>query len=264
MRDGKALQAATSHYLGQGFARAYGVRFTGRDGTEQYAYAHLVGRDARGSSAAWSWRTATTAGCGSPRGRAPAGRDRADLRAATATRRVRECAARRSPTSCGPPASGSARRPARATGPASSSTSGSSRASRFVSSWAPATSPPGTHARASRHRLQGADLHGRFRTPSPRAPRGDPGTTAPGGACVFAPTTRSRIRRATTSCASFSGRQVVSPSPRGAARPPVKTESRGTRARRFAACRSSEPASKRGASSAASPAVERATWSQAY
>jgi prolyl-tRNA synthetase len=39
MRDGKALQAATSHYLGQGFARTYDVRYTGRDGAEQYPYA---------------------------------------------------------------------------------------------------------------------------------------------------------------------------------------------------------------------------------
>src|SRR4051795_863251 len=39
MRDGKALQAATSHYLGQGFARTFNVRFTGRDGSEQYPYA---------------------------------------------------------------------------------------------------------------------------------------------------------------------------------------------------------------------------------
>src|SRR4051812_45186034 len=39
MRDGKALQAATSHYLGQGFARTYGARYTGRDGSDQYPYA---------------------------------------------------------------------------------------------------------------------------------------------------------------------------------------------------------------------------------
>src|ERR671924_1330179 len=39
MRDGKALQAATSHYLGQGFARTFDVRYTGRDGSEQYPYA---------------------------------------------------------------------------------------------------------------------------------------------------------------------------------------------------------------------------------
>ena len=45
MRDGKALQAATSHYLGQGFARTFGVRFTGRDGSEQHPYAHVLGRD---------------------------------------------------------------------------------------------------------------------------------------------------------------------------------------------------------------------------
>src|SRR4051795_9543816 len=47
MRDGKALQAATSHYLGQGFARAFGVRFTGRDGSEQYPYATSWGATTR-------------------------------------------------------------------------------------------------------------------------------------------------------------------------------------------------------------------------
>jgi len=39
MRDGKALQAATSHYLGDGFARTYGVRYTGRSGVEAYPFA---------------------------------------------------------------------------------------------------------------------------------------------------------------------------------------------------------------------------------
>src|SRR5690348_6943593 len=47
MRDGKALQAATSHYLGQGFARAYDVRYTGRDGSEQYPYATSWGATTR-------------------------------------------------------------------------------------------------------------------------------------------------------------------------------------------------------------------------
>jgi len=47
MRDGKALQAATSHYLGQGFARAYDVRYTARDGTEQYPYATSWGASTR-------------------------------------------------------------------------------------------------------------------------------------------------------------------------------------------------------------------------
>jgi prolyl-tRNA synthetase len=39
MRDGKALQAATSHYLGDGFSRTYGVRYTGRSGVEAYPFA---------------------------------------------------------------------------------------------------------------------------------------------------------------------------------------------------------------------------------
>jgi prolyl-tRNA synthetase len=47
MRDGKALQAATTHYLGQGFARAFGVRYTGRDGSEQYPYATSWGATTR-------------------------------------------------------------------------------------------------------------------------------------------------------------------------------------------------------------------------
>src|SRR3954470_7350170 len=47
MRDGKALQAATSHYLGQGFARAFDVRYTDRDGREQYPYATSWGASTR-------------------------------------------------------------------------------------------------------------------------------------------------------------------------------------------------------------------------
>src|SRR3954447_17912905 len=47
MRDGKALQAATSHYLGQGFARTFDVRYTGRDGREQYPYATSWGATTR-------------------------------------------------------------------------------------------------------------------------------------------------------------------------------------------------------------------------
>jgi prolyl-tRNA synthetase len=39
MRDGKSLQAGTSHYLGQNFAKAYDVRFLGRDGNQEFAYA---------------------------------------------------------------------------------------------------------------------------------------------------------------------------------------------------------------------------------
>jgi prolyl-tRNA synthetase len=47
MRDGKALQVATSHYLGQNFARAYGVRFTDASGDEQLAWATSWGASTR-------------------------------------------------------------------------------------------------------------------------------------------------------------------------------------------------------------------------
>ena len=47
MRDGKALQAATSHYLGQGFARTFDVHFTGRDGAEHHPYATSWGATTR-------------------------------------------------------------------------------------------------------------------------------------------------------------------------------------------------------------------------
>ena len=33
MQDGKALQAGTSHFLGQNFAKAFDVQFTNREGT---------------------------------------------------------------------------------------------------------------------------------------------------------------------------------------------------------------------------------------
>src|SRR5215831_5685872 len=47
MRDGKALQAATAHYLGQGFARTFGVHYTDRDGNEQYPFATSWGATTR-------------------------------------------------------------------------------------------------------------------------------------------------------------------------------------------------------------------------
>ncbi|HVE76184.1 MAG TPA: proline--tRNA ligase [Actinomycetota bacterium] len=47
MRDGKALQAGTSHYLGENFARAYDVKFLGRDGKEHYAFATSWGVSTR-------------------------------------------------------------------------------------------------------------------------------------------------------------------------------------------------------------------------
>lgn len=38
MQDGKALQAATTHDLGQTFSRSCGIKFQGRDGSEQFVY----------------------------------------------------------------------------------------------------------------------------------------------------------------------------------------------------------------------------------
>lgn len=38
MHDGKALQSGTSHNFGQGFAEAFGIRFTGRDGKLQHVH----------------------------------------------------------------------------------------------------------------------------------------------------------------------------------------------------------------------------------
>lgn len=38
MQDGKALQAGTSHDLGQNFAKSIGIKFQGRDGNEEFAY----------------------------------------------------------------------------------------------------------------------------------------------------------------------------------------------------------------------------------
>ncbi len=47
MRDGKALQAGTSHYLGQNFAKAYDVTFQGRTGEVEFAYASSWGVSTR-------------------------------------------------------------------------------------------------------------------------------------------------------------------------------------------------------------------------
>lgn len=38
MQDGKALQAGTSHNLGQNFSKAFDIKYLGRDNTLQYAY----------------------------------------------------------------------------------------------------------------------------------------------------------------------------------------------------------------------------------
>ena len=47
MRDGKALQAGTSHFLGQNFAKAYDVQFLNAEGALEYAWATSWGVSAR-------------------------------------------------------------------------------------------------------------------------------------------------------------------------------------------------------------------------
>jgi prolyl-tRNA synthetase len=47
MRDRRALQSATSHFLGQNFARAYDVQFLNRDGALEYAWATSWGMSTR-------------------------------------------------------------------------------------------------------------------------------------------------------------------------------------------------------------------------
>ncbi len=47
MRDGRALQAGTSHNLGQNFAKAYGIQFQGRDKTLQHVWTTSWGMTTR-------------------------------------------------------------------------------------------------------------------------------------------------------------------------------------------------------------------------
>jgi prolyl-tRNA synthetase len=47
MRDGKALQCGTSHFLGQNFAKAYDVTFLNADGVEEHAWATSWGFSTR-------------------------------------------------------------------------------------------------------------------------------------------------------------------------------------------------------------------------
>lgn len=47
MQDGKALQACTSHYLGQSFGKAFDVSFTNRENKPEFAYATSRGLSTR-------------------------------------------------------------------------------------------------------------------------------------------------------------------------------------------------------------------------
>jgi prolyl-tRNA synthetase len=47
MQDGKALQAGTSHFLGQNFAKAFDVKYTSREGKQEYVWATSWGVSTR-------------------------------------------------------------------------------------------------------------------------------------------------------------------------------------------------------------------------
>ncbi len=47
MQDGKALQSATSHYMGQNFAKSIGIKYQNRDGDESYAHTTSWGLSTR-------------------------------------------------------------------------------------------------------------------------------------------------------------------------------------------------------------------------
>ena len=47
MQDGKALQAGTSHFLGQNFAKAFDVKFADREGKQEYVWATSWGVSTR-------------------------------------------------------------------------------------------------------------------------------------------------------------------------------------------------------------------------
>lgn len=47
MQDGKALQAGTSHFLGQNFAKAFDVKFANKDGLQEYVWATSWGVSTR-------------------------------------------------------------------------------------------------------------------------------------------------------------------------------------------------------------------------
>src|SRR5690606_2568813 len=57
MQDGKALQAGTSHFLGQNFAKAFDVKFTSKEGKQEYVWATSWGVSTRllGASIVAQW-----------------------------------------------------------------------------------------------------------------------------------------------------------------------------------------------------------------
>ena len=47
MHDGKALQSGTSHYFGQGFAKAFDMKFLSKENKLEYVYQNILGVSTR-------------------------------------------------------------------------------------------------------------------------------------------------------------------------------------------------------------------------
>src|SRR5438093_11300341 len=47
VQDGKAIQAGTSHFLGQNFSRASGIQFQNREGKQEFGWTTSWGASAR-------------------------------------------------------------------------------------------------------------------------------------------------------------------------------------------------------------------------
>ena len=78
MQDGKALQAGTSHYLGQGFAEAAEIRFLDRDGNRELVHTSSWGVSTRLLGALVMSHCRRRRAAPAAAGRSPAGHRRAD------------------------------------------------------------------------------------------------------------------------------------------------------------------------------------------
>ena len=145
MRDGKALQAGTSHMLGQNFAHAAGIKFLDRDNQRKAPWGTSWGFSTRMVGASIMAHGDDSGLVLPPECRADPARDRAHLpqrRRASARWRLRSSGSRsRSPTSRRRPGRCASRSTGATRSPASSTTTGSCAASRIGSRSARATWP---------------------------------------------------------------------------------------------------------------------------
>ena len=98
MGDGRALQAGTSHNLGQNFAKAFEIQFQGRDKTLQHAWTTSWGVSTRLIGGADHDARRRQRADPAAAGRAVPGGHRADSRAATGRRRCCRRPARSRPS----------------------------------------------------------------------------------------------------------------------------------------------------------------------